>query len=82
MKDILFKASRIKQELWISLWIFIFSFGLNIYSIRHYKTSWSELYTHLYIVILLSILFYCIILGVRLIVGALMSLTSKKKTKE
>jgi len=78
MKDIIVKAKSIKRELWIFLGVFIFSFGINIYSILHYKTSWSELYTHLYIVVLMSILFYCIIAFVRLLIEVLLKLFHKK----
>ena len=78
MKDIIVKAKSIKREVWIFLGVFIFSFGINIYSILHYKTSWSELYTHLYIVVLMSILFYCIIAFVRLLIEVLLKLFHKK----
>ena len=80
MKDINIKAKSIKRELWIFLVVFIFSFGMNIYSILHYKTSWSELYTHLHVVVLMSILFYCIIAVVRLLISVLSRLFQKKVT--
>lgn len=78
MKDIIIKAKSIKHELWIFVGVFIFSFGINIYSILHYKTSWSELYTHLHVVVLMSILFYCIIALVRLLIGVPKKLFQKK----
>ena len=77
MKDITIKAVCIKRELWIFLGVFIFCFGLNIFSILHYKTSWSELYTHLYVVVLMSILLYCIIAGARLLIRILSKLYHK-----
>lgn len=82
MNDITIKAKTIKHELWIFLGIFIISFGLNIFSIIHYKTNWSELFTHLHIVILIAIFFYCVILGVRLLYGLLSNLFRKKATTE
>jgi hypothetical protein len=78
MKDITIKAVCIKSELWIFLGVFIFTFGLNIYSILHYKTSWSELYTHLYVVVLMSIFFYCVIAVLRLLIGMISKLFRKK----
>jgi hypothetical protein len=78
MKDITIKGVCIKRELWVFLGVFIFAFGLNIYSILHYKTSWSELYTHLYIVVLMSIFIYCVIAGIRIIVALISKLFGKK----
>jgi len=80
MKDITIKGVCIKRELWIFLGVFIFAFGLNIYSILHYKTSWSELYTHLYIVLLMTIFIYCVIAGIRLVVALIYRLFRKKAT--
>lgn len=72
MKDIHIKVKSIKRELYIFLGVVIFSFVMNIYSILHYQTSWSELYTQLPIVVLMSIVFYCIIAVVRLLIGVLL----------
>jgi hypothetical protein len=80
MKDITIKGVCIKRELWVFLGVFIFAFGLNIYSIIHYKTSWSELYTHLYIVVLMSIFIYCVIAGIRIVVALISKLFRKKAT--
>jgi len=80
MKDIIIKAKSIKHEIWIFVGVFIFSFGINIYSILHYKTSWSELYTQLHVIILISILFYFIIAFVRLLIRVLSKLFQKKVT--
>ena len=80
MKDITIKAANIKRELWTFLGVFIFSFGLNIYAIIHYKTNWSELYSHLHIVVLMSIFFFFIISVLRLLVVRLTKLFHKKTT--
>ncbi len=65
IKDIVIKAKTIKQELWVFLGVFIFAFCLNIYAILHYKTQWKELYTHLYIVVLLALAIYIVALVAR-----------------
>jgi hypothetical protein len=80
MKDITIKGVCIKRELWVFLGVFIFAFGLNIYSILHYKTSWTELYTHLHIVALMSIFIYCAIAVIRLVVALISKLFGKKAT--
>ena len=80
MKDITIKGVSIKRELWIFLGVFIFTFGLNIYAIVHYKTNWSELYTYLHIVVLMSIFFYCVIAGIRFVVAMISKLFGKKAT--
>jgi uncharacterized membrane protein YwaF len=80
MKDITIKSVSIKRELWIFLGVFIFTFGLNIYSILHYKTSWSELYSQLFFVVLISIFFYCVIAGIRIVIALISKLFGKKAT--
>ena len=80
MNDITIKAKAIKRELWIFLGILIFSFALNIFAILHYKTSWSELYTHLHIVIMLSIVIYGIFAGARILYGLVSKMFNKKQT--
>ena len=80
MKDITIKAGNIKRELWIFAVVFIFTFGLNIYSILHYKTSWSELYTQLFFVGLISIFIYCVIAGIRIVIALISKLFRKKAT--
>ena len=80
MKDITVKGGNIKRELWIFAIVFIFCFGLNIYSIIHYKTSWSELYTHLHVVVLMSLVFYCVVSAIRVLIGWISKLFSKKAT--
>jgi uncharacterized membrane protein len=78
IKDIIIKAKTIKQELWILLGTFIFAFCVNIYAILYYKTQWKELYTHLYIVVLLAIVFYILLLIVR----SLYCIIKKRFTKK
>lgn len=80
MNDITIKTKTIKRELWIFLGIFLVSFLLNIYSILHYKTSWSELYTHLHVIVLITIFVYCVLAGARLLFGLLAKLFRKKAT--
>ena len=80
MNDITIKQKNIKRELRIFLGIFLFAFLLNIYSILHYKTSWSELYTHLHIVVLIAIFLYCVLAGGRLLLGMVSKLFSKKQS--
>lgn len=80
MNDITIKAKTIKLELFIFVGLFIISFGLNIYSILHYKTSWAELYTHIHIVALIAIASYGILAVVRLLIRVLTKLFRKKAT--
>jgi hypothetical protein len=81
MNNIIIKVKIIKRELWIFFSVFVFTFLLNIYSIHYYKTSWSELYTHINVVVLMSIVFYVFIVVVRLLIGFLLKIFHKKTTK-
>ena len=77
MKDFVIKAKTIKQELIVLLVVFVSAFGLNIYSIIHYKTSWAELYSQLHITIILAIVLYLFILVTRAVVYGLKRLSAK-----
>ncbi len=67
MKDILIQGKKIKNEITVWLICFAISIIFNIYAISKYDTAWYEILTQLHIVILLSILFYLIILPVRIV---------------
>jgi hypothetical protein len=50
----------VRRELAIWLIFFVGAFGLNWYAISVYDGNWSELFTQLHVVVLLSVAFYII----------------------
>lgn len=54
MKDFVFTSKRKKLELWILLGCFLIAFGFNVYSIHTLKAPWSELYTMLPMVLMVT----------------------------
>jgi len=68
MEAIIISPQKVKKELLLALLSFILGNLLNVYAIAHYKTSWSELYQYLPLVLLLSGIIYLIILLVRAII--------------
>lgn len=68
MKDITITASQLKRELIVYLAFFGFAFILNIYAIIVHNGAWSELFSQLHIVLMLSVFFYVLVGLIRIIV--------------
>ena len=68
MKDLIIPSHLIKKELKILLACFIVAFLLNIYAIISYGTSWFEIFTMFYVVIIVTGFLYGLTIVVRLIV--------------
>jgi hypothetical protein len=80
MKDILIKGAKVKKELLFWLASFLAAAVINIYAIIKYNTNWVELLSQLHIVILLSLLIYFILLGIRGVVYLLKPLLRNSKS--
>lgn len=61
MKNIVITPRQLRRELFIWLFCLIAAIGLNIYSIIHYNTNWSELYSQIGYVFVISIAIYLIL---------------------
>jgi len=68
MKDLIIPSHLIKKELKILLACFVVAFLLNIYAIISYGTSWFEIFTMFYVVIIVTGFLYGLTIVVRLIV--------------
>lgn len=77
MSDWIITRQRRKKELMYWGISFILAFFMNIYSIATYNTYWSELYSQLHIVLLISFVLYAIIAVIRLIVFGIIKLIRK-----
>ena len=77
MKNIVITRTRLKKELIGFLICIIIAFGLNVYSIFKYDTSWSELYSTFYITLILAVIIYIFAGVLRLIYLTFAGLFSK-----
>lgn len=67
MKDIVLSAKRQKKEIKIFCYCVVLAYIMNIISIIVYDTNWSELWTQLLCVLILSCIFYSISIVFRLL---------------
>ena len=66
MKDLIITPKQQKAEM---IWLVASFFGavlLNFFSILWYKTNWSEIYTQILWVLLITCVLYVISVGIRL----------------
>lgn len=79
MKDIIISSQQQKKELLILLASFILAFLCNIYAIVNYGGEWKELYTEIFYVLTLTIVFYVCTLVFRLLVVTVKRLLKKNQ---
>jgi uncharacterized membrane protein (DUF485 family) len=72
MKDIHISAKRQKTELYWLLGCFCLAFLLNFTAIITYKTSWTELYSQIFWMLLITFGLYFAILLIRIIYDLIM----------
>ena len=82
MKDIHISSQQQKKELWILLIAFILAFLCNIYAIIIYGGEWAELYTEIFYVLTLTILFYVCTLLFRLLFKTVRHLLKRTNNKK
>jgi hypothetical protein len=79
MKDIVIPSKTVKKELVILFVSLAAALILNIYSIIKYKTSWTELFSQLHVVLAVGLVIYLLVSFFRLIFAAFNRLLSKKQ---
>ena len=79
MKDITISGKRIRTELKWLLGCFVAALIFNVYAIISYQTSWKEFITSLHVVVLLSLVFYVLLLFFRLLVTMVLRYSSRKR---
>jgi len=77
-KDIILTARRQRTEIILFIACFVLAFLLNIYSIVAFNTEWKEIYTQIVWVLALGVLFYGVLLALRLLYWGIRSITTKK----
>lgn len=66
MKDTIISAATKRRELYIWLVCFVVANIVNWVSIIHFKTPWYEIFTQVGYVVITSLLFYGLVLVVRI----------------
>lgn len=79
MKDIIITSQKIKRERNIYLICFLLSFVINIIAILAYTRPWTEMFTQLGYVFVISIFIYFILWIPRILIIGLRHLLRKKK---
>jgi hypothetical protein len=79
MKDIKIPEKRIRIELKWLLACFVLGFLLNAYSIIKFRTSWTELFTSLHFVLLMSLVLYVLLLFFRGLARLVLRFSAGKK---
>jgi hypothetical protein len=79
MKDILISSKRQKTELIIIVICFVAAFIMNVVSIIVYKTEWSELWTQILWMLVITCGFYALTIVVRLLIWLVRRLCIYKK---
>ena len=68
MKDITITSKRQKKELWWLAGCFCAAVLMNVFAIIGYNTSWSELYTQILWVLIITFVLYAISVGIRALI--------------
>ncbi|NLD22017.1 MAG: hypothetical protein GX664_06025 [Bacteroidales bacterium] len=79
MKDLVISSKRVKTELMIALACFICAVLTNIVCIIVYQTPWHEVFSQIGFTVLVSIIFYVLVLIGRLLYLAIKKIFSSKK---
>jgi len=77
MKDLTIKASSIIRELLIFAGMLVAAFLTNVYAIWVHDGQWGELISQLHIVLLLSVVYYVLLVVIRLIIRGIMLLVKR-----
>jgi uncharacterized membrane protein YbhN (UPF0104 family) len=79
MRDILFTVKQQKREICYIVTSLLLAFGFNVYSILFYGTEWKELYTQWLAMLVMAMIFYFLIVFIRLICWFIFSKQKKGK---
>ena len=79
MKDITISGKRIRNELKWLLGCFAAAIIFNIYAIISYQTSWKEFFTSLHVVVILSLVFYLLLLFFRGLFTLIIRFSARKR---
>ncbi len=79
VKDTVITASEKRREILLALGCFIAAFLVNVYAIIRFGTPWTEMFTQIGYVIVLSVAIYAIVWAVRLCIMFLKSVFRSRR---
>jgi len=79
MKDITISGKRIRTELKCLLGCFVAAIVFNVYAIIRYQTSWAEFFSSLHVVVILSLVFYLLLLFFRGLFSLIIRFSTRKR---
>jgi hypothetical protein len=79
MKDITISGRRIKIELKWLLGCLVAAIVFNVYAIIRYETSWAEFFSSLHVVVILSFVFYLLLLFFRGFFSLILRFSSRNR---
>lgn len=68
MKDLTITAKQIRREFFILLVCFVIAEGVNIFSMIKYGTPWTELFTQIGFVLIITAVLYIILIALRVLI--------------
>ena len=74
VKDTVITASEKRREILLAAGCFIAAFLVNVYAIIRFGTPWTEMFTQIGYVIVLSVIIYAVVWVIRLCIMAVMAL--------
>ena len=77
MKDLTITAKQIRRELILLLVCFVIAEGVNIFSMIKYETPWTEFFTQIGFVLIITAALYVILIAVRVLVWLVKLLIGK-----
>ncbi len=79
MKDVVIPGRFIVREILIYVGCLVAALCVNAYSIIHFKTQWKELFTTFHISLAVALIFFGVLVVLRLIVFGCRSLFRRRK---
>ena len=79
MKDITISGKRIRTELKWLLGCFVAAIIFNVYAIIRYQTSWAEFFSSLHVMVILSLVFYFLLLFFRGLFSLIIRFSTRKR---
>ena len=68
MKDLTITAKQMRRELVLLLVCFVIAEGVNIFSMIKYGTPWTEFFTQIGFVLIITAALYIILIAVRVLI--------------
>lgn len=68
MKDLTITAKQIRRELILLLVCFVIAEGVNIFSMIKYETPWTEFFTQIGFVLIITAALYIILIAIRVLI--------------